>query len=105
MRHEWFDSSGNDRPFRRFRKCANCGIEQEHVANYEWMRVVSYQWWPLVGRCKPQQRADSLRVEAHELEGKAAHLSDWQGGADLERQARKLRKEAQEIEKCLPSAS
>jgi hypothetical protein len=50
--HQWIDSSGNDRPFRRFRRCENCGVEQEHTTNYLWMRVVSYQWWPLVGRCK-----------------------------------------------------
>lgn len=54
---------------------------------------------------RPQQRADSLRAQARELEKQAAHLSNVQGGAALERQARKLRKEAQEIEKCLPSAS
>lgn len=105
MRHNWFDSSGNDRPFRRFRKCSNCGVEQEHVTNQLWMRVVSYQWLPLVGRCKPQQRADRLRAEAREFETKAAHVSDYAGGAELQRQARKLYKEAREIEKCLPSAS
>ena len=54
---------------------------------------------------KSQQRADSLRDKARELEKQAAHLSDVRGGASLERQARKLRKEALEIEKCLPSAS
>ena len=55
MKHEWFDISGNDRPFRRFRKCDRCGIEQEHITEHHWMRVVGYRWLPLVGRCKGTQ--------------------------------------------------
>lgn len=50
-----------------------------------------------------QQDANDLRARARTLEQRAAHKSDENGGAELERLARKLRKQAQEIEKCLPS--
>lgn len=54
-------------------------------------------------KTKRQEDADVLRERAREIEKRAAFVSDEQGGADLEQQARQLRKEATEIEKCLPS--
>jgi len=50
-----------------------------------------------------QSDADTLRERAREIEKEAAFVSDEDGGADMELQARQLRKQAQEIEKCLPS--
>jgi len=39
------------------RRCVHCGKMQTREANTVWQRVVSYQWWPLVGRCKGDVRA------------------------------------------------
>ena len=49
-----------------------------------------------------QQDADCLREKAAEIERQAALVSDEDGGLELAQRARSMRKQAQEIEKCLP---
>jgi hypothetical protein len=49
-----------------------------------------------------QSDADDLRKQAREIEVRAAFVSDEHGGAEMDKKARELRKQAQEIEKCLP---
>lgn len=52
--HKWErhpDSETVRRPFQRWRICILCKQEQQHIDHQEWGRIVSYSWWPLVGRC------------------------------------------------------
>lgn len=59
MRHDWHDPRPNSIEFLMapaFRKCRNCGAEQELDITHEWMRIVSRRWVPLVGRCRPVKR-------------------------------------------------
>ena len=63
MKHDWkiiYKAMLDDRKAKhamqyRHRVCENCGAEQMHDAQYEWMRVVGYHWYPKIGRCKPPQ--------------------------------------------------
>jgi hypothetical protein len=58
MAHEW-----EDMPFKRSdfgksnrRRCKKCQAEQELYVHYEWMRVASRRWLPLVGRCPKDKK-------------------------------------------------
>jgi hypothetical protein len=58
MKHDWGEASGLTMAQRigsRKRQCRNCGAVQTREQKTWYMRVVGYQWWPLVGRCRPQQ--------------------------------------------------
>jgi len=55
--HQWVDNTAVLTISQKMsvfgaRKCANCGAEQVKDSQTSWMRVIGYQWWPLVGRCK-----------------------------------------------------
>jgi hypothetical protein len=55
MRHEWEVSHhtyANTVMIGAFRRCGNCGLEQERVTEHEWGRVAGYRWYPKIGRCK-----------------------------------------------------
>lgn len=57
-RHMWEEfAPPNSRPFdadpAENRKCRNCGAIQHMTRDHSWGRVISRQWLPLVGRCKP----------------------------------------------------
>ena len=62
MAHEWVDIT-RELPIAKqlsvygARRCVKCGAEQEKIANYSWGRVMNYQWYPLVGRCKGDRNA------------------------------------------------
>ncbi|MBT9176624.1 MAG: hypothetical protein DDT20_00944 [Firmicutes bacterium] len=45
------------------RRCTRCGACQHREAHYLWMRVVGYQWWPLVGRCLGRQKVQGALLE------------------------------------------
>lgn len=71
MKHDWFDPPPKyaSERFHRIsvygvRKCFNCGARQEKTANHEWGRVVGYQWWPLVGRCKGKGKRQAAATPA-----------------------------------------
>lgn len=53
------------------RRCRNCGKTQQKVAITAWMKVTGYQWYPLVGRCKPKpkMRRRCTRTKASETSG------------------------------------
>jgi hypothetical protein len=57
MKHEWEQIGGRihklgDFRFKTVRRCVLCGALQTRESLSEWMRVVGYTWYPLVGKCK-----------------------------------------------------
>ena len=55
MRHDWIEPPNltmAERLGPPKRVCRNCGARQSKEPKTWYMRVVGYQWWPLVGRCK-----------------------------------------------------
>lgn len=63
MRHDWqpfyFGNPADDMLAGPHRKCANCKKIQTRIDKTAWMRVIGYQWLPLVGRCHPTPTKDS----------------------------------------------
>ncbi len=60
MAHDWDHSDYGRRPtdlqvYDR-RVCRRCGAEQEKHSKTMWMRVVGYEWSPLVGRCPKDKK-------------------------------------------------
>jgi len=51
MKHDWKTVYEGRMPYPPQRRCSNCGKFQERISHHAWMRVVGYQWVPLVGRC------------------------------------------------------
>lgn len=66
MAHEWRpmtteELGGMFKAMSTFdsRKCTKCGAEQKKEVEHSWMRVVGYQWLPLVGRCPKDKKVKS----------------------------------------------
>jgi hypothetical protein len=63
MKHDWEHLVNTQADVCQYgweprRRCRNCGKVQQRETEHSWMRVVKYQWWPLVGRCpgKPKRK-------------------------------------------------
>lgn len=59
MKHDFYDPRPNGPELLLgppTRQCRNCGKKQELNVEWEWMRIVSRRWLPLIGRCKPIQQ-------------------------------------------------
>lgn len=58
MKHEWEHPAILISKFgvNGFRRCLNCGIEQQKDDVQSWGRIVGYRWWPLAGRCKGKKK-------------------------------------------------
>ena len=63
MRHEWetLPSTVSEPNLWGKRRCRNCGAVQEYEQLQNWMRIVGYRWYPLVGRCKGKS-VDQLTI-------------------------------------------
>ena len=66
MRHEWemVQPTQATFGFEPKRRCKICGAVQSKTSETNWGRVVRYQWWPLVGRCKGDKK--EVQHEAQE---------------------------------------
>lgn len=60
MAHKWEWVPQNEHPFERWRRCTNCGAEQERIADRSWNRVTGYSWYPKAGRCNMAKPNPSL---------------------------------------------
>lgn len=81
MRHQWEDAGSYTarRPFQKWRRCKNCGKEQQQQSRHLWGRVVGYFWTPKAGRCQVAKSGDG---GAGGKQKKRSHAFAAEGGGD-----------------------
>ena len=64
-KHEWEDVSQGVEGISNYgkRRCLLCGAVQTKECEQAWMRVVSYRWVPLAGRCKGGIAMTKVRMD------------------------------------------
>lgn len=65
--HQWKELATLDKVckfgWEPLRVCIICGRAQKRETYHLWMRVVSYKWEPLVGRCPGKHDPNELGIE------------------------------------------